>query len=963
MYRDIAKAEHVGSLRMLYQTGREIDHSPYVGVRVGEASHPGPSGGGSRATARRRAENGDEGENDFGDLASILKPMIAAMIKEGVDHAWTTLSDAAEALLRAPGAHGCRRSTRWRPSAQLHPRSKAAPKRVQLVVAGLRRLEWRLRQLARAPGFGKLHDKAASQMHDMLGACPWLAEIPYFEMEQWADFVADRVISWIPRREKVEMDRPILASEGVATGTAIHPTQILKESETRWMQHWGHGDSTGRVPSLLRSLPVLPEIEWQPTFDPEELRKAGKAMAAKVPELWRRGRVVMIAKATSGFRPLTVLSCAWRVGARLLRGWVDTWASHRVLGGVHRRGVRDSFLRILDSLDTEQLYVQEDLSKYFDSIRRDDLEASLQQLGAPRTLVALVADFLGGQRRVFTQQGFCGVVMALWSQFVEGHEAQLVQTVSVVDDRLVWAASPATLASAMRRSSDFDSACGFRCDPTKCRFAHPSLSDAVRDLAAALGYEEMDRLSILGLVIPLDRLETPSLRDFDLLKARRRLRLIAVAAHGLHQKRRLMGILVVPMLCWAGGYASVAENTLEALLADFRWLWHKDLAADTPPVLCYEIADWEVHPGFARDLAALRCAVGLLCRTPVWLDGASLRLVGRKWPTLLPCTVTVLEDLGWWCDLRGAFVHRRDSYGQVRSFEVGVDNFDILTEWLRDVYRRRGLRRCGRGHRWAWGSSNTSRERRCALVTGCSAWHKHKKMVKCADSPPDCLCGGRKPSPPHLLCNCSCRADLVESVRPPRNRLEVWPLAHAVPEVPRAPVCLYYDDMVSSLAEELDRRLAGGGPLFIATDGSLVDMVVEGLLVVALALGQCQHRGTVHILADCQAALSVVDGGGRIAVHMWWVLGGTFSGTITAYNKKFGWGFILPDNVEELPEEAQIKIAEASQQAVSNGKDGQSLLYFRKPDITEGCEADREKACTFSLYVDDKGAGALEVTC
>eukprot|EP00439_Symbiodinium_sp_Y106_P036570 s1909_g4.t1 len=92
------------------------------------------------------------------------------------------------------------------------------------------------------------------------------------------------------------------------------------------------------------------------------------------------------------------------------------------------------------------------------------------------------------------------------------------------------------------------------------------------------------------------------------------------------------------------------------------------------------------------------------------------------------------------------------------------------------------------------------------------------------------------------------------------------------------------------------------------------------------------------------------------------VLGGTFSGTITAYNKKFGWGFILPDNVEELPEEAQIKIAEASEQAVSNGKSAQSLLYFRKPDITEGCEADREKACTFSLYVDDKGAGALELS-
>ena len=53
------------------------------GARLGEADHPGPSGGGSRATARKRNEREDEDDiDDGGGLAAMLRPMIEKLIKE-----------------------------------------------------------------------------------------------------------------------------------------------------------------------------------------------------------------------------------------------------------------------------------------------------------------------------------------------------------------------------------------------------------------------------------------------------------------------------------------------------------------------------------------------------------------------------------------------------------------------------------------------------------------------------------------------------------------------------------------------------------------------------------------------------------------------------------------------------------------------------------------------------------------
>jgi len=92
----------------------------------------------------------------------------------------------------------------------------------------------------------------------------------------------------------------------------------------------------------------------------------------------------------------------------------------------------------------------------------------------------------------------------------------------------------------------------------------------------------------------------------------------------------------------------------------------------------------------------------------------------------------------------------------------------------------------------------------------------------------------------------------------------------------------------------------------------------------------------------------------------------TFTGVIHSYNWKFGWGFIMPDNPEELPQQAKDKLQEAMEAAAAEGKEwtDENLLYFRKPDVnhTEGFKLGKEVAVTFQVYVDDKGAGAYEVS-
>ena len=64
--------------------GHEVCHDWKRGTRLGEADHPGPSGGGARATARRRAEEGD-GDMTMDDgmgFAAMLRPIVEKLIRQ-----------------------------------------------------------------------------------------------------------------------------------------------------------------------------------------------------------------------------------------------------------------------------------------------------------------------------------------------------------------------------------------------------------------------------------------------------------------------------------------------------------------------------------------------------------------------------------------------------------------------------------------------------------------------------------------------------------------------------------------------------------------------------------------------------------------------------------------------------------------------------------------------------------------
>eukprot|EP00435_Cladocopium_sp_Y103_P041504 s3269_g11.t1 len=89
-------------------------------------------------------------------------------------------------------------------------------------------------------------------------------------------------------------------------------------------------------------------------------------------------------------------------------------------------------------------------------------------------------------------------------------------------------------------------------------------------------------------------------------------------------------------------------------------------------------------------------------------------------------------------------------------------------------------------------------------------------------------------------------------------------------------------------------------------------------------------------------------------------------GVISRYSVKQGYGFIKPDNPQGLPIPVKKKMNEAEAAAEAEGKEvkEKGLLYFRKPDVNheEGFKLAEGTMVTFRLYVDNLGAGALDVT-
>ncbi|CAE7807875.1 ppdK, partial [Symbiodinium sp. CCMP2456] len=738
---------------------------------------------------------------------------------------------------------------------------------------------------------------------------------------------------------------------GFASRTAIHPCAVIEEAEQQWVDRWTMGNvDTTPVASLLQRLPPVDSVSTLVQFTASKLRQACTRMrhkspgpddwsaehylalpdpfwealaqlwqccyqSAAVPRRWREAKVTkvcMIPKASGGHRPIAVLALGYRLGAsvlaRELRSWTEQWTGHRLMGGFHKRSCRDVFLRILHATeDRGMAFVGEDISKFFDSLVSPHVRLVLQHLKAPSRFVDFACSVMAEQWRVFTSGGFlgekwhrtdkgaaqgdplspliAGAVMWVWTTSVacSGTEA-----VAFVDDRSFWSPCAEALSEAKRRSAAVDAAFGFTCDARKCQLSvGPACNGSA--LAGAFGYELKDHLELLGVRIPVPRGDPPRLARFTFDLAQARVVCSNAVAKGMWQRGFHYKTLVLPMMVWAGAIASIPCDEVTRLANAILSVTNYRHACDTPAIVVWEVLGWECCPSFARRWAALRDAVALTCKPPVWLEEAELTFAAKRWPTLLPVASEVLGELGWWTDRLGTVIQRRDSLGHLRSFELGVDSTDVLAEWLRDWHRARALAStnrvaaslhrgdpslargallpgvpCGslvllRGHKEAYASAGNRTQRNSALATGCSVWAKAAKQGIAVS----------------LMCE---------------ERL----LARTVPELPAPPPVVGRDYVVEALAYELDALFADNVTVHVGTDGSSVSEVgawavavqdgevyacgvssedqtpyraeVEGLRAVLEALLLCRRCGSVVVVCDCQAALWALDGHGRAGV-------------------------------------------------------------------------------------------------
>merc|ERR1712007_239125 len=80
----------------------------------------------------------------------------------------------------------------------------------------------------------------------------------------------------------------------------------------------------------------------------------------------------------------------------------------------------------------------------------------------------------------------------------------------------------------------------------------------------------------------------------------------------------------------------------------------------------------------------------------------------------------------------------------------------------------------------------------------------------------------------------------------------------------------------------------------------------------------------------------------------------TYTGVISRYIFKNGFGFILPDKPQILPKKVKAKLAEVAAEAEEAGKEiNPNELYFRKPDVNheDGFSLRDDTPCTFKVYV------------
>eukprot|EP00439_Symbiodinium_sp_Y106_P029745 s6446_g3.t1 len=219
-----------------------------------------------------------------------------------------------------------------------------------------------------------------------------------------------RQVAWVRRRVRRERAAQApLEKLPAACRMATHPARGVVEQQKVWSGVWSTpAPPVAEVNSMLRALEAhrpsqqTVHIDWSG----EALFRLAKSMkcrasgpddwsastltllplswwseyallwqqvwsCSKVPSCWRDAKVALLAKEDgSGYRPLSVASVLWRIGAkhvaRSLRLWAFEWSDQHVFGGIVGRAAKDAVARciVAAELDPQATFVAQDLSRF-----------------------------------------------------------------------------------------------------------------------------------------------------------------------------------------------------------------------------------------------------------------------------------------------------------------------------------------------------------------------------------------------------------------------------------------------------------------------------------------------------------------------------------------------------------------------------------------------------------------------
>ncbi|CAE7211986.1 unnamed protein product [Symbiodinium sp. CCMP2592] len=594
----------------------------------------------------------------------------------------------------------------------------------------------------------------------------------------------------------------------------------------------------------------------------------------EIPSSWKRIGVSLIPKASGGYRPIGLACLAWRCGARCLclglKPWSDAWAGATAFGGLPKRSVADVHRRVHHALRRgTRVAVQEDLRRFFDSIHVPLASRVLEHFGIPRVALHVFQSFYNRQQRMLTVQGCCdqqwfqascgliqgcplsplvgAAVMQVWALTVQPHG---VIPLTFQDDRTLLAVRGSaeqqcsSLRGALGYSRRFDQAFALSCDPRKSSVIGSGPAEA---LAASLGYECCDKLSLLGVTHPFDVDCPKELARLSFERILVRLRYVgAVTGRPVQTLQHLHCLCYSPFL-WAAGYAGPSKDEVHSLMEPIKSSLRAILTREAPPALFHEIFEWKTSPAFCYDRATLLAGIRMHCLRYEWHEHLPLDELAVPWHEALPCAAALLSKLQWTVTPDGGCINRIDGGGVTRSFRIGFDGEHVLREWLLLHHRRAALTKCARvnrslrregeglaqgldlpgppaasfvralGHRQAWKEAHDIESKRASFATGGSIWHCGKKLNLTDVSSRACTCGLLAPSRAHRTWVCPDTADLRRSIAMPLTRCQDRLMAVESCEEPPAPFAFANEELVSDTAEGL---VLHDHTVVAATDGS-----------------------------------------------------------------------------------------------------------------------------------------------